>query len=188
MKPYHFVIAYLMIFTSLYASTEVVDYRGNNLYFGNFGEKNEEVQKRLTAVKSSSFSLDLSDNYLDDSCIETLLSTLSSERAIEHLVILDLTNNRITQKGLLMLAPLLIRDEFRWLVAPVNDFGIEGIRALFSDLETFANKKSEEVGMDRETLLDTWLSKVIWVPETFDFDRLPLTPSSKEAHKQYYKK
>ena len=188
MKPYHFILAYLMISTSLYASTEVVDYHGSNLYFGNFGEKNEEVQKRLTASTSSSFILNLSDNYLDDTCIETLLSTLSSERAIEHLVILDLTNNRITQKGLLMLAPLLIRDEFKWLVVPVNNFDIEGIRALFSDLEIFAHKKSEEVGIDRASLLDSWLSKVIWVPETFDFDRLPLTPSSKEAHKQYYKK
>ena len=188
MKLYHSLLACLMGLSPVCASTQVIDYHSNNIYFGNFGEKSEEVQKKLTVVKSSSFSLNFSDNYLDDSCIETLVSTLSGEKNIEHLTLLDLTNNRITEKGLLMLAPLLMQDEFKWLVAPTNCFGIEGIRTLLTTLEILASKKSEELSVDKNTLADKWLSKVIWLPGAFDFDKLPLTSSSKEAHKAYYKK
>ena len=107
-----------------------------------------------------------------------------------HLVILDLTNNSITQDGLLMLAPLLMRDDFKWLVVPANDFGLDGIGSLHSGFKPLANKISYETDVDREALLDDWLSKIIWVPESYTdvLDRLPLSSASKDAHRQYYTK
>ena len=168
------------------------DYSGCNLHFGNLGGKFEEIRNRVAALKSDTlFKLNLSNNYLDDACTEALLSALSDETAnMHHLAALDLTNNRITRKGLLTLAPLFIRNDFEWLVVPANDFEIDDIRSLFSDLETMAQKVREETGGEWQELLDHWLSKVIWVPETFiDYiDRLPIIPSSINSHLKYYKK
>lgn len=171
---------------SLYSST--IDYHANHLSFGNFGEKNEEIQRVLETQHPSAFSLNLSDNYIDDSCIETLVTSLSNHKYLDHLIFLDLTNNRITQKGLLMLAPLIVSDSLKYLVIPINSLGIEDIRALSVTLEIDALKKSEEESIDKTALLSSWLSKVIWLPESFDFDRLPIPLPSKEAHKQYYRK
>ena len=170
---------------------EIVDLRGKNYFFGNICEKLYEIQNRLAAVTSLTYSLNISDNYLDDYCIETLLPMLSNETANDHnLVILDLTNNSITQNGIFMLAPLLMRNDFKWLVAPANEFGLDGIGALQSDFRQLANKISCETDMDSNALFDDWISKVIWVPESFTdiLDRLPLAPVSRDAHRQYYTK
>ena len=167
-----------------------VDYSGKRLHAGNLCGKCEEIKKSVAALKSnSSFKLNLSNNYLDDICIEALLSTLSDDRINEHhLGILELTNNRITRRGLFILAPLLIREDFEWLVAPANDFGLNDFQSLSSDLRILTYKESEETGIESDELLDKWLSKIIWVPKSFiaNIDRLPIRPSSKVSHRKYY--
>ena len=168
------------------------DYSGCDVHFENLDGKCEEIKNRVAALKPDTlFKLNLSNNYLDDACAETLLSALSDETAnMHHLAILDLTNNHITRRGLLTLAPLFIRNDFKWLVVPANDFGVKGVLSFFSDLEPMARKAPREIGGDRQQLLDYWISKVIWVPETFteDIHRLPITISSMNSHLKYYGK
>ena len=168
------------------------DYNSCNLYLGNVGGKCEEIKDRVAALKSNTlFKLNLSNNYLDDACTETLISALFDETAnMHHLAILDLTNNCITRKGLLTLAPLFIRNDFKWLVAPANDFGMNDVRYLYSDLETMAQRAPKESGVEWHQLLDNWLSKVIWVPESFTehIHRLPIRLSSMNSLLKYYGK
>ena len=166
------------------------DYSGLNLHFGNLGAKCVEIQDRITALKSETLlKLNLSNNYLSDACTERLLSERHNDTGnVHHLAILDLTNNRITRIGLVTLAPLLISNDFKWLVVSSNDFELDDIRSLYSDLRPLAHKVQEESDVDQ--LLDNWISKVIWVPESFTeyIHRLPITLSSINSHLKYYGK
>ena len=170
-------------------SLEALDYSGKRLDFGNIYGKCYEINNRVALSNTISFNLNISNNRLDDGCIETLLSLLSNE-TMDHLAIIDLKKNYVTRRGLLMLAPILIRDYFKWLVATDNYFDLNDYGSFFSDLRTLSIREAVKMGRDWEALLNYWISKVIFVPESFieNIDLLPIAPSSKNSHRMYYKK
>ena len=60
--------------------------------------------------------------------------------------------------------------------------------SFFPDLKTMAQKVPEKTGGEWQQFLDCWLSKIIWVPETFakDIHRLPIALSFLNSHLKYY--
>ncbi|MCC2646849.1 MAG: hypothetical protein K0R02_914 [Rickettsiaceae bacterium] len=69
----------------------------------------DDIKKIAEALKNckSIISLDLSDNYLDDSLVEVIAESLISNKVVNSL---DLSSNKITDKGAAHIA-LLIKDK-----------------------------------------------------------------------------
>lgn len=148
----------------------------------------EEVATTLQKLsRTSKYKLDLSDNYIDDDSLETLLHTIETDNLAEHLQILDLTNNRLTLHSLLRLLPLITQDTFQWLVVPINCLDVNDMRNFMDRLNDKARDVAIVKGLPTATLFNKWIEKVIWLPETFNFAAL-LSEPQKAAHARYYKK
>lgn len=137
--------------------------------------------------QKSQYNLDLSDNYIDDDSLETLLHTIETGGLAEHIQILDLTNNRLTLHSLLRLVPLITQDTLQWLVVPINCLDVNDMRTFMTNLKEKARDVSLAKRMSSDTLFNKWIEKVIWLPETFNFAAL-LPEHQRAAHVRYYKK
>lgn len=133
------------------------------------------------------YNLDLSDNYIDDDSLETLLQTIESGGLAEHIQILDLTNNRLTLHSLLRLVPLITQDTLQWLVIPINCLDVNDMRSFMTTLKDKARDVALVKGISSDTIFNKWIEKVIWLPETFNFEAL-LSEPQRGAHARYYKK
>lgn len=137
--------------------------------------------------RTPQYNLDLSDNYIDDDSLETLLYTIETADLSEHIQILDLTNNRLTLNSLLRLVPLITQDTLQWLVVPINCLDVNDIRNFMAKLNDKARDTAFVKGLSSDTLFNKWIEKVIWLPETFNFEAL-LSEPQRAAHVRYYKK
>ena len=91
---------------------------------------------------------------------------------VKNLKILNLHDNRINFKGLKKLIP--IYKNLKWLLITSNCINSDDIYNFYDYL------KDEEIDI---TLI---YSKIIWLPSTCMFDKLPISKISKEAHLKYY--
>lgn len=162
---------------------EPVDLHHQAINFSNCDEKMRPIES-LDLKKT--YALDLRDNDIDDEVIESLVKLLESSGLIHHLKSLDLSNNRIRREGLLMLMPLVQEETFQWLVIPINCLDVSDIGAFMHALKEKARSIAPERGVASDMLALDWMKKTIWLPESYDLDRLPLEAEVKAAHKAYY--
>lgn len=177
--------AMLLSLSRLFASeVETVNFHQKGVSLSSVEEVATSLQK---LPRTSQYKLDLSDNYIDDDSLETLVHTIETGDLAEHIQILDLTNNRLTLHSLLRLLPLITQDTFQWLVVPINCLDVNDMRNFMARLNDKARDVAIVKGLPSDTLFNKWIEKVIWLPETFNFAAL-LSEPQREAHARYYKK
>jgi hypothetical protein len=148
----------------------------------------EEVATSLQKLsQKSQYNLDLSDNYIDDDSLETLLNTIETGGLSAHIQVLDLTNNRLTLQSLLRLIPLITQDTLQWLVVPINCLDVNDMRNFMDRLSDKARDAAIVKGLASDTFFNKWIEKVIWLPKTFNFAAL-LSEPQRAAHARYYQK
>jgi Leucine Rich repeat len=192
MKKY---ILLLLLFSSVcvvsFGATEVtrsseidtVDLHHQTINFSNCDEKMRPIEE-LDLRKT--YKIDLRDNYIDDEVVESLVKLLESSKLIYHLQALDLSNNRISREGLLMLMSLVQEETFQWLVIPINCLDVSDVGAFMHALKEKARSIAPERGIASDILALEWVRKIIWLPESYDLDSLPLEEEVKASHRAYY--
>lgn len=174
--------------TEFTSNHERMDFHSQGIYFGNIDSKIDQIDSSLEEKRPSLYSVDLSDNNLDDTCLETLADILTRPENINRIEELNLTNNRISLGGLQLLSPLLLSKNFKRLVIPINSLDMRDISEFLHSLEVSIKRQTDPLKQNISHLFQEAASKIIWLPESYDFDHLPLTDFSREAHKNYYHK
>ena len=174
--------------TEFTSNHERIDFHRQGIYFGNIDSKIEQMDSSLEERRPSLYAVDLSDNNLDDTCLETLADILTRPENINRIEELNLTNNRISLSGLQLLSPLLLSKNFKRLVIPINSIDMRDISEFLHSLDASIKRQIDPLKQNVALLFQETASKIIWLPESYDFDHLPLTDFSREAHKNYYHK
>lgn len=188
MKSYVFIgvmITHVVSAAEFTFNHEMMDFHSQGIYFGNVDSKIDQIDSSLEEKRPSLYSVDLSDNNLDDTCLEALAEILTRTENISRIEEINLTNNRISLNGLQLLSPLLLSKNFKRLIIPINSLDMRDISEFLHTLESLIKKQMDS---SKHSLFIEVASKIIWLPESYDFDHLPLTEFSREAHKKYYHK
>ena len=126
-------------------------------------------------------SLNLSENYLDDGDVSTLLRALEAKGLMDRLERLNLSNNRIGDKGILNLEPLLYKPNVQYVNIATNSADSETIGTLFALF-----KSRTPSGIDPLDFASNLATKLIWLPRYFSFRDISMPYIYKRAHQQYY--
>lgn len=162
---------------------DTVDLHHKTINFSNYDEKLRPIEE---LDLHNTYMIDLSDNYIDDEVVEVLLKLLQGSKLTNHLQALDLSNNRISREGLLMLLPLVQEETFKWLIVPINCLDMSDIGAFMHALKERARSIAPEREITADILALEWMKKIVWLPESYDLDSLPLDEELKASHKAYY--
>lgn len=127
--------------------------------------------------------LDLSNNYLTDKSTETISAFVKNY--LPSLEILDLSYNRFSEKAMKHFMPILLKENFQYLVMTGNDgaSSMEGLKELVSSLATKFPQSSSS-----PQLINNYLTKVIWIPEAWlnDTSVKMLSPDLIKSHRQFF--
>ncbi len=166
-----------------YAQT-VVDLHQQRIGCWNIQEKVAPALANCT-LENSQFSLDLSDNFITDDDVSTLVAVLSDCK--QNLRELNLSNNRLTIEGIKAFVPLLRSEKLQWLNLSINNIGVSDFSTLWKAIDSYAYRMAivEDLG-SYETLRDQMASKVVLLQGDYHTDRFPLAPPFVSAHQGYY--
>ncbi len=185
---------------SMYADNEELDYsgpsmltrRGARLTDAQASSRTVTVDGLLQELEEEDLSgvarLDLSKNNITDNSIEKIVNF--SLKSLPSLKVLNLSFNRLTEKGIKAFMPLLLQEDFEFLdiVGSGGAASSDGMKILVSSLEGMFPEVGE---VERNKKILSCISKVIWVPKSWlesENTRRYVPTSCIKAHNNYYKK
>ncbi len=136
---------------------------------------------------NSPFVLDLSDNFITDDDVATLVATLNDCKFATNLQELNLSNNRLTVEGAKAFVPLLRFGGLHWINLSINNIGVSDFDVLWKAIDSYAYRMAivEELG-NYETLRNQIARKIVLLQENYHTDRFPLASPFVSAHQDYY--
>jgi hypothetical protein len=168
--------------------TRTLDFHGQGLVFCSLADV---MLPKLHAVADAGFiSLNLSNNYLDENGVKTLLSLLEQEGLLDKVTEVNLTNNRLKAKGFKALMPLIAQPSCHRILVPVNNITTTEMQDAWSDLKESAASVSRKTRQSAEELLKQWAHKIIWLQERYVkspvADRFNVNPELDRTQREYY--
>lgn len=135
---------------------------------------------------SGGIKINLSENYLEDDDVATVVAVLTERGLISHIVRLNLSNNRMGEKGVLALKDLLLASNVEYVDVSINSVERGAISSLSDALKGDADRIAASSGGDQIEILSDWLAKLIWLPHYDSFRDVPIHDKYKGAHQRYY--
>ncbi len=110
----------------------IVDFRNRRIYMLNCpcGEINDELQKPMI----DRVFVNLSENYIDDNCMEQLMTHVFTDDVLKRIGSVDLSNNRMTQRAIKTIFPLFVAPTITKINLGINYFSVSDVMEyLFDD-------------------------------------------------------